>query len=545
MSVVLAALTGGLALFGLPLFAVFTALTLIYFAATSQDLTLIFTNIYGQFTRSPTLVTIPLFTFAGYLMAESKTGDRLVRLFQAWFGWMPGGLAIVCLLACAFFTTFTGASGVTILAVGGLLYPVLLKQAYSERFSLGLITASGSLGLLFPPSLPIIIYGIISGADIQRLFVAGIFPGLVLVVILGAYCAFVAIRSRVERQAFRWSEAWAALRASFWEAILPVLIFGLMYTGLISVNETAVVAALYVLLVECFIYRDVSLTRDLPRIVRESMVLVGAIFIILAVAISFTDCLIFDFVPEKIFNFINQFVTSPWAFLLLLNVLLLIVGCMMDIFSAIIVVVPLIVPVAAGFQIDPTHLGIIFLANLEIGYLTPPVGINLFLSSMRFNKPVVELYRVSVPFLLLMLIALALITYVPQLSLALPDALGLKARAAAAEREVQRAGEKEPELEEIEEEEPDRKKPKKPAVAPAPDAGAPKAVPEEDVGEGELGEAEVGEGELGEDAPPAVDGGPPKAGEAPPRAGAGPPRPAAPARPRTPPRADDLEGFAE
>jgi tripartite ATP-independent transporter DctM subunit len=486
VTAILAPVVGALALFGLPLFCVFAAFTLIYFQILDRKLELIVTNVYERFAGAPTLVTIPLFTFAGYLMAESKTGERLVRLFNAWFGWMPGGLAIVCLLACAFFTTFTGASGVTIIAIGGLLYPVLLKQAYPEKFSLGLITASGSLGLLFPPSLPIIIYGIISGADIQRLFVAGILPGIVLLVVLGLYCVWVAVRGRVERQPFRWGEAWASLRGSFWEAILPVVIFGLMYSGAISVNETAVVAAAYVLVVECFVYRDVHLIRDLPRIVRDAMVLVGAIFIILAVAVSFTDCLIDDEIPEKLVNFVNQFVSNKWVFLLLLNILLLIVGCLMDIFSAIIVVVPLIVPVAKQFGVDPTHLGIVFLANLEIGYLTPPVGINLFLSSMRFNKPVVELYRVAVPYLLLMLVALGIITYVPQLSLVLPNAFGMRSRAEQAEAEVQRGARETPgaDKDDIEEEE-------RPAAKPGADADVP-AKEEEDEKDtedtGELGD---------------------------------------------------------
>ncbi len=505
MSLLFAPVVGGLALFGLPLFAVFAGLAMLYYGALDRDIALIATNLYGQLTRSPTLVTIPLFTFAGVLMAESKTGERLVRLFQAWFGWMPGGLAIVCLGACAFFTTFTGASGVTIIAVGGLLYPVLLKQAYPEKFSLGLITASGSLGLLFPPSLPIIIYGIISGADIQKLFVAGILPGVVLLVILGAYCVIIAERHHVERTPFRLREALAALRAAFWEAILPVVILGLMYSKLIAVNETAVVAALYVLIIECFVYKDVSLHRDLPRITREAMVLVGAIFVILAVAISFTDCLIYDEIPEKLFNFVNEYVSSQWVFLILLNILLLIVGCLMDIFSAIIVVVPLIVPVASQFHIDPTHLGIIFLANLEIGYLTPPVGINLFLASMRFNKPVVEIYRVALPYLLLMLLALGIITYVPKLSLWLPDAFGMQSRAQIAEEEVQRETPGKPgQKDDLEEG--DEEAPSKAAPGIGADGGvAPKVAP--------AAEDDLGDGIADDDDARPRDGGPPPAAD--------------------------------
>jgi C4-dicarboxylate transporter DctM subunit len=542
MTATLAPVVGLLALFGLPLFAVFGALTLLYLAAKGQDVQLIVTNLYQRFTGADTLVTIPLFTFAGYLMAESRTGERLVRLFNAWFGWMPGGLAIVCLLACAFFTTFTGASGITIIAIGALLYPVLLKQAYPEKFSLGLITASGSLGLLFPPSLPIIVYGIISGADIQRLFVAGILPGILLILVLGFYSIFVAFRARVERQRFELREAGRALKGAFWEALLPVLILGLTYSGAVAVNETAVVAAAYVLVIECFVYRDISLTRDLPRVIREAMVLVGAIFIILAVAVSFTDALIFDEVPEKIFSFINQYVDNKWVFLLLLNVLLLIVGCLMDIFSAIIVIVPLIVPVAVGFGVDPTHLGIVFLANLEIGYMTPPVGINLFLASMRFNKPVVEMYRVALPYIALLLGALAIITYVPKLSLWLPEALGFEARAEKAERDVQ-AGVKKELGGKDDLDEDDDKPPKAPAAAPGDGGGKTKA--DDDEGD-ELGGDEAEDGAKPKAAPPRADGGSARMapsedddelGEAP--AKAPPPAAAPPAKPAAKPDGED------
>jgi tripartite ATP-independent transporter DctM subunit len=446
MIAALGAITGGLTLFGLPLFALFAALTILYTLALNQDFGLIATNLYYQLTRSPTIYTIPLFTFAGYLMAESKTGDRLVRFFGAWFGWMPGGLAVVCLAVCAFFTTFTGASGVTIIAIGGLLYPVLLKQRYPERFSLGLVAASGSLGLLFPPSLPLIVYGMISGADIQKMFVAGIIPGLLMIGILALYAMYVAKRAKVERQPFRWSEAWRSLRGAIWEAILPFVIFGLMYSKIISVNEIAVVAVAYVFIIECFVYKDVSIVRDLPRILRESMVMVGAILVILAVAIPFTDSLVFDKIPDKIFDFVNTYITSDWAFLLILNGLLIVVGCLLDIFSAIIVVVPLLIPIAKKFGIDPTHLGIIFLVNLEIGYLHPPVGINLFLASLRFKKSMVELFRVAIPFILLLFVALGLITYVKPLSLWLPEVLGMEAKAEIIEKDMEkRAAEEEAE----------------------------------------------------------------------------------------------------
>jgi len=373
-------------------------------------------------TDSPTLITIPLFTFAGYILAESHAPQRLIRLAEAWFGWIPGGLAIVVLVACAFFTTFTGASGVTIVALGGLMLPVLMKN-YSERFSLGLITSSGSLGLLFPPSLPLILYGIVASAPIDKLFLAGIIPGMVLILVLSSYASIWSARIKVPRTPFRLKEALLSLWKTKWEALLPFMLLAAIYSGTTTVAEAATLTVIYVLIVEMLLYRDIKVPM-LSGIVKESMVLVGAILIILGVALGFTNFLVDQEIPMKPLEFIQEHIHSKIVFLLAINAFLLVVGCLMDIFSAIIVVVPLISPIAAAFGIDPIHLGIIFLTNLEIGYLTPPVGLNLFISSLKFDKSIVKLYVSVLPFIALLLLALMLITYIPELSLWLPRLFG-------------------------------------------------------------------------------------------------------------------------
>ncbi|MDH4037745.1 MAG: TRAP transporter large permease subunit [Candidatus Krumholzibacteria bacterium] len=403
-----------LALFGMPLFAVFGVLALFLFHAAGIDISSVAVSMYS-IAGSPLLVAIPLFTLAGYLFAHSHAPDRLVRLSRAFF---PGGLAVVALVACAVFTAFTGASGVTIVAMGGLLMPALLADRYSNRFSLGLITASGSIGLLFPPSLPLIVYGYVAEVEVDKLFLAGILPGLLLVSLLVLYSVRQGRREGVRTQRFSLHEAAAAVRDAAWELPLPFIVLGGIYGGIFTVMEAAAVTALYALIVEVLIYRDISLRR-LPAIIAESATLVGGILIIIMCSFGFVNYLIDAEVPMNILSWMQQYVTSKYTFLLILNVFLLVVGCLMDIFSALIVVVPLVAPVAVGFGVDPVHLGIIFLTNLEIGYLTPPVGLNLFISSYRFQQPVVKLYGASIPFLLLMLVALLIITYAPALSLVL------------------------------------------------------------------------------------------------------------------------------
>lgn len=404
------------ALFGAPIFAVMSALALTAFYFSGIELSAVSVEIY-RLASAPTILTIPLFTFAGYVLAESKVPVRLLRLSNAFLGWMPGGVAIVCLGICAFFTAFTGASGVTIIALGGLLYPILIQEGYSERFSLGLITTCGSLGLLFPPSLPIILYGIIAKVDIDELFLAGLIPGLILMLILALYSAFQVRKGERQKHTFSMKEMGEALWDARYELPLPVFILGGIYGGLVTATEASALSAFYVLIINCFVTRDLSLMKDLPRIIVESLTLVGAILLILCCALGLTNYLVDEEIPMKILEVMKTFITNKYLFLLVLNVFLLVVGCLMDIFSAIIVVVPLIIPIAEQFGVNPLHLAIVFLTNLEIGYITPPVGINLFISSFRFNRPVLELYKVSVPFLILMLLALIILTYIPWLTL--------------------------------------------------------------------------------------------------------------------------------
>ncbi|UCH83417.1 MAG: TRAP transporter large permease subunit [Candidatus Latescibacterota bacterium] len=408
-----------LILFGMPLFAALGSIALFAFKGADIDISSVGVAMY-TLAGSPILIAIPLFTFAGYLFAHSRAPDRLVRLSHALF---PGGLSVVALVSCAIFTAFTGASGVTIIAMGGLLFPALLKEGHSKKFSLGLLTASGSLGLLFPPSLPLIIYGYVASVNVDDLFLAGLLPGILLVMVLAIYGLYQTKREGIKREKFSLRNVLAAVRGAIWEIPLPVIILGGIYGGYITVMEAAAITALYAFVVEVFIYRDIPLGK-LPKIISESMTLVGGILVILSCAIALTNYLIDAEVPLQILEWMQTYISSKYTFLLILNVFLLIVGCLMDIFSALIVVVPLIVPVAMGFDVHPVHLGIIFLANLEIGYLTPPVGLNLFISSYRFNQPVVSLYLASIPYLLLLLVGLLIITYFPWLSLFLVNLFG-------------------------------------------------------------------------------------------------------------------------
>jgi tripartite ATP-independent transporter DctM subunit len=410
------------ALFGLPLFLVLASLAVALFAGEDISGSAVVIEMM-RLASSPMLVAIPLFTFAGSIFAEGGAPRRLVALSRELLGWMPGGLSVVALVTCALFTAFTGASGVTIVAVGGLLLPALVKAGYPERFSLGLVTTSGSLGLLFPPSLPLIIYAYVAGVAVDELFVAGIIPGILLVVLLALWGARRGIHAGVGTTRFDRGRAWRAVREAVWEIPLPFVVLGGIYSGAVTVTEAASITAIYALVAEVLVYRDVPVRR-IPTIVRSSMVLVAGILVILASAFGLTNYLIDAQVPMSILGWMQGAFSSKWTFLLALNGFLLVVGSLMDIFSALIVVVPLIVPIAEGYGVNLTHLGIIFLTNLEIGYSTPPVGLNLFISSYRFRRPILELYRASLPFLAILLVALAIITYLPALTLTLPELLG-------------------------------------------------------------------------------------------------------------------------
>jgi tripartite ATP-independent transporter DctM subunit len=412
------------ALLGAPLFAVLAGAAMLGFTHEETSLTVLGVDLY-RLVNTPILLALPLFTYAGYILGEGKTSQRLVRLSRALLGWLPGGLAIVAFCTCAFFTAFTGASGATIIALGALLYPALKQAGYPEKFSLGLVTTSGSLGLLLPPSLPLILYAIIaqqlpqgSSVSIEAIFKAGLLPALVIIVLLSCYGLVITRRNPIPLQPFSWQELRSAIVEAKWELPLPLFVLGGIYSGYFAVSEAAAVTALYVTTTAVLIYREISLPH-LARVMREAMVMVGSILLILGVAMAFTDWLIEAEIPTQLFDFVRSHIDNKLAFLLLLNVFLLIMGCFLDIFSALVIMVPLLLPMAIGYGVNPIHLGIIFLANMEIGYCMPPVGMNLLIASYRFKKPMAELYQSTVPFLLVLMVAVLIITYVPWLSLAL------------------------------------------------------------------------------------------------------------------------------
>ena len=404
------------ALIGAPLFMVIAAGGILasYSAEISPDILIIEMH---RLAASPNMIAIPLFTFAGVLMSSGGAPQRLVDFYRAALGWMPGGLAIVSVGSCAFFTAYSGASGVTILALGGLLYPILRGEGYKEKFSLGLLTTSGSLGLLFPPSLAIIIYAIVAGVSIEKMFFAGLVPGILLMIMLAMYSMAHGKKSHVIKHKFEVKTLLVSIKGSIWDLLLPVGVITGIFGGFVSIMEAAAVTASYVIIVEVFIYKEIDLRTQFFSLLVETCVLFGSLLVILLVALGLTNLMIDAQLPMKLLNTIETHISNPLEFMLLLNFFLLLVGAMMDIFSAIIVVVPLILPIATRYGIDPVHLGIIFLANLEIGYSTPPVGINLFIASQRFGKDIITLFKSTLPYLLIMFIWLLMITYIPELSL--------------------------------------------------------------------------------------------------------------------------------
>ena len=373
---------------------------------------------------SPTLPAIPLFTLAGFLLSQGNSSQRLLRIFRAFLGWMPGGTAVVAVVSCAFFTVLTGASGVTILALGGLLFQALQAERYREEFSVGLLTASGSLGLLFPPAVPLIFYAIVAEVPVPDLFVGGLLPGLLLMGLVMGWGVREGLRTPASRQAFSWQEVKGALWEAKWEMFLPVVVLTALFGGFATLVEAAALTALYAFVIQFLVIRDISIRKDLVPIISECLVLIGGVLIILAVALGFTNYLVDAQIPMKIVDWVQTYIQSPLTFLLCLNLLLLLVGCVMDIFAAIVVVVPLIVPLGAAYGIDPVHLGIIFIANLELGYLTPPVGLNLFMAAYRFERPLLKVWRSAIPYLIILGVGVLLITYVPAFSLALLDWIG-------------------------------------------------------------------------------------------------------------------------
>lgn len=416
MALILAALALLLGFFGAPLFGLIGAAGMLAFHHEGIESSAVIVELY-RLASLPALAAVPLFTFAGYLLAAGKGPHRMVRLAQAAFGWAPGGLAVVAIATCSLFTAFTGASGVTIIALGGLLYPVFRAEGFPEPFTLGLLATTGSLGLLFPPSLAIILYGLVAQVSIDDLFRAALVPGFMILGVLAALSLWEGRRAKIPTHKFSWPKLKDAVHGAAWEIPLPVVVIGGIYGGLFTAPEASAVTVVYVLFVELYKHRELDLRRDLPRAMISSMILVGAIFAMMGAALGLTSWMIDQEIPSRLFELLHRYVESKFAFLILLNAFLLVVN-MVEIFSAIIIVVPLIVPVAVRYGIDPVHLGILFLINLEIGYMTPPLGLNLFLASARFERPLPKVYRAVLPFWLCLMAVLLLVTYIPALCLA-------------------------------------------------------------------------------------------------------------------------------
>jgi len=400
---------------GAPIFAILGGAAVLLFMSDGVTPATVLIETYSL-SVSPTLPAIPLFTLAGFILAEGHASARLLRVFRAWFGWIPGGTAVVCAVLCTFFTAFTGGSGVTILAVGGVLFPALLKEGYRDRFSLGLLTTSGSLGLLLPPSLPLILYAVVAQIPIEDLFLGGVLPGILLTAMIAAWGVREGMKFATTRYPFRVNEAAASLWAAKWELAMPAVVLVSMFSGLATAVEAAALTACYALIIQAVIHRDLSIRRDLLRVFVECVVVIGGVLVILGVAVGLTNYLVGVQLPATLVSWVQAHIESRLAFLLALNVFLLIVGWLMEIFAAIVVVVPLIVPLGAAFGIHPVHLGIIFVANLELGFLTPLVGINIFLASYRFKRPVLEVCRAALPFMAILAIGVLVITYVPWLT---------------------------------------------------------------------------------------------------------------------------------
>ena len=417
VAVMAAAVVGG------PIFAILGGAAVLLFMSDGVTPATVLIETYSL-SVSPTLPAIPLFTLAGFILAEGQASARLLRVFRAWFGWIPGGTAVVCAVLCTFFTAFTGGSGVTILAVGGVLFPALLKEGYRDQFSLGLLTVSGSLGLLLPPSLPLILYAVVAQIPIEDLFIGGLLPGVLLTALIAAWGVREGLSSGAVRQRFQPTEAGAALWAAKWELAMPAVVIVSMFSGIATAVEAAALTACYALFIQAVVHRDLKVTRDLLRVFVECAVVIGGVLVILGVAVGLTNYLVGVQLPAKLVDWVRAHIASRLAFLLVLNVFLLIVGWFMEIFAAIVVVVPLIVPLGAAFGINPIHLGIIFVSNLELGFLTPLVGLNIFLASYRFKRPVLEVCRATLPFMAILGLGVLVITYVPWLTTGLLELLG-------------------------------------------------------------------------------------------------------------------------
>jgi C4-dicarboxylate transporter DctM subunit len=413
------------AVLGAPIFVLLGGIALVAFLVDGSAPVVLIIKAHGELTQSVGLAAIPLFTLAGFLLAEGRSSSRLLRVLRGWFGWAPGGTAVAAAALCAFFTLLTGGSGVTILALGGLLLPALVADGYREKFSIGLLTASGSLGLLFPLSVPLILYAIVAKVPMDQLFIGGLLPGLFMLGLMAALGVREGLKSGAARTPFRWNEAVAALIEAKWELMLPIVVMVAMLGGFATPVQSAAVAAFFAFIIQRFIHRDLPTMWDVLRVVSDCVALVGGVLLILSVAVGLTNYMINADFSSQLQEWTKAHINSPIVFLLCLNVFLIVVGCLMDIFSAIIVVVPLILPFADLYHINLVHLGIIFIANLELGYLHPPVGLNLLLASVRFKKPVLQVTWATLPMLGVLALGVLLITYVPWLTTGLLDLFGM------------------------------------------------------------------------------------------------------------------------
>ncbi len=402
-------------LLGAPVFVGMAGLAMALFLRDGTPVAAVPTQTF-TLVSSPTLAAVPLLTVAGYILAEGGAAQRLVRAYRGLFGWMPGGLAVMAAFTCALFTTFTGASGVTILALGGLILPSLLAEHYPEGFSLGLVTAAGSLGLLFPPSLPVILYGVVAQAPIEHLFLGGLLPGLLMIAMVAAYGIWTGVRCGAPRQRFDPRGALRALWEAKWDIGLPTLVVVAVVSGFATVVEASAIAAAYSLVVELAVFRSVRPLRDLPRVLLDAGTLVGSVLILLGVALGLTSWFVDAEIPTRLVEWMTAHVRSPALFLLMLNAALLLMGSVLEIYASIVVMAPLVAPLGVAYGVDPIHLGVVFLANLELGFLFPPMGLNLFLSASRFQKPLPYLYKQALPFLVIMTVGVLLITYLPAIT---------------------------------------------------------------------------------------------------------------------------------
>jgi C4-dicarboxylate transporter DctM subunit len=411
----------GAFLLGAPVFVAMAGLAmLLFFTAETPSPISSVPQATLQLMENPTLPAIPLLTIAGYVLAAGKASQRLVRAYKGLFGWLPGGVGLMVIGVCALFTTLTGGSGVTILALGGIMYPALVNEGYHDGFSVGLVTAAGSLGLLFPPSLPVILYSAVlpgnAGVSAKTLYLGGLIPGIVLIIVVAAYAVRAGIAARAPRQKFEVKEALASLWAAKLDLSLPIVVLAVLLAGIGTIVEAAAIGALYALLIELLVFRDVNPLREMPTVLVQAATLVGSVVVLMGVAYGLTNYLVDQEVPTTLLTWVQNHIHSQWVFLLALNAILLVLGSVFEIYAAIIVLAPLIAPLGMVFNIEPVHLGVVFLANLELGFLFPPMGLNLFLSASRFGRPLPYLYKQALPFLIFMALGVLLITYVPAMT---------------------------------------------------------------------------------------------------------------------------------